>query len=190
MDNIDHKQIFGTPILIFKNVYNLSDTEFKHIDNISKGGKTTNVDISTSLKHKIDDCARKYVDDVICVDNHFEITSSWIARSLDTHVTHTHKNCIFSAVYYAKADNAEINFYRPNNIITDAYNFDLNYKKWNEYNSTQYTFIVKTGDVIIFPGHILHEGVNLSKEEKIIIGANYFIRGQVGKREMVTELVI
>ena len=51
-------------------------------------------------------------------------------------------------------------------------------------------FPVTTGDLMIFPGDMLHMGVNLSDKKKTVLGANYFITGEVGKSETITSLKI
>ena len=149
-----------------------------------------NHSIFNNIKNVIDECAKKFVDEVICVDNNFEITHSWIARSTKKHKKHDHKNTIFSIVYYVQADNAIIRFFRERNFVTKSFNCDVNYNKFNIFNSTNVDFEVKTGDIIIFPGYILHEGINDSNNEKIILGANYFIRGDVGNYNNVTSLTL
>jgi len=198
-------QIFGVPIVKMENIYLMNNEEINYIKNLplvtqNKDDESTKVSkdlfllnnhsIFNNIKNFIDECAKKFVDEVICVDNNFEITHSWIARSTKKHKKHDHKNTIFSIVYYVQADNAIIRFFRERNFVTKSFNCDVNYNKFNIFNSTNVDFEVKTGDIIIFPGYILHEGINDSNNEKIILGANYFIRGDVGNYNNVTSLTL
>ena len=42
----------------------------------------------------------------------------------------------------------------------------------------------RTGDLVIFPGWLNHEtSVNESDDDRIIIGANYFLKGKLGTNE-------
>ena len=50
---------------------------------------------------------------------------------------------------------------------------------------------MKTGDVVIFPGWILHGTTpNKSDMDRIVIGANYFINGTVGTEDGVDLIEI
>ena len=50
---------------------------------------------------------------------------------------------------------------------------------------------MKTGDIVLFPGHINHGSLpNKSSEPRIIVGANFFIKGSLGTKENVNFLTI
>ena len=199
--NLKLAKIFGIPIVKAESVYNLSEDEINYINNIKTFKRDDSTRISKqknilnslelkNLKNKINECASFFIDNIICVDNKFEIVSSWIAKSINKHEKHNHKNAIFSVIYYAKANQSTLKIIKERNFITEGFNFDLNYKKLNDFNSTTMSYNVKTGDLIMFPGHLLHEGINHSNKEKIVIGANYFIRGEVGIKQNITSLKI
>ena len=198
--NSNIAQIFGIPVVKVENAYSLNTEELNFIKNIPYD-KDNNVSSDLfllnkytsqfkNLKDKINECANKFIKEIICVDNDFELTNSWIARTNKIHKKHNHRNTIFSVVYYVQADNATLKFYREKNFIDETLFSDLNYKSYNNYNSKDMEFEVRTGDIMIFPGYIEHEGINHSDKEKIILGANYFIRGDVGKYENVTSLKV
>ena len=43
-----------------------------------------------------------------------------------------------------------------------------------------------TGDIVFFPGHIRHGStVNRLAEDRIVIGANFFIKGRLGSKKYV-----
>ena len=199
---LDATQIFGIPIIKIENVYFMNNNEINYVKKLpllevndcTKISKDLfllhNHNIFKDIKNTINECAKKFVKEVICIDNDFEITNSWITRSLKKHKKHNHRNTIFSVVYYVQADNAILRFFRTKNFVTETFNCDVNYNNYNSFNSTNMDFDVKTGDVMIFPGYVLHEGINYNNNEKIILGANYFIRGDVGNYNNVTSLII
>lgn len=50
---------------------------------------------------------------------------------------------------------------------------------------------MKTGDIVILPGHIEHFTTsNESDFERYIVGANYFVSGLLGKEKKVTKMDI
>ena len=198
---LDMAQTFGIPVVKVKNAYRVSDNELNYIKNLPfrqrRNAKISddlfilNKDsILNNLKKVINECSAKFIREIICVDNDFQMTNSWIARSDSVHSKHNHVNTIFSVVYYVQADDATLRFHREKNFVTESLYCDLSYKSFNHFNSTNMNFEVSTGDIMIFPGYILHEGINHSQNEKIILGANYFIRGDVGKYNNVTSLII
>ena len=195
-------KIFGIPIVKVENVYLMHNEEISYIKNLpllededsTRVSKDlflfNNHNIFNNIKNVLNECAKKFVKEIICVNNNFEVTNSWIARSYKKHKRHNHRNTIFSIVYYVQADDATIRFCRDKNFVTESFYCDLTYNSYNECNSTNMDYAVKTGDIMIFPGYIQHEGLNHSKNEKIILGANYFIRGDVGKYNNATSLIV
>ena len=196
-------QIFGLPIIKFEREYLLNNNELNFISNteyeksnpdnsayISTNKNILTEDNLSNLKQKFFDCARKYIEDIICVNNQFDMTHSWAAKSNKEHHQHNHKNSIINVVYYAQAESAQLKFTRLKNLITEAYDFDLDYQSFNLYNAFETAINIKSGDFVLFPGHLVHTGYNLSNKEKITIAANFFIKGQVGFENNVSGLVI
>jgi len=59
------------------------------------------------------------------------------------------------------------------------------------FNSPRWNIDVKTHDMVLFPGDLVHgTEPNESDTDRIVIGANYFIRGVTGRDENVTRLVL
>ena len=196
--------MFGIPVMKIEGGLHLLHEDIKYIENLPTQGKVRdhNAVISRNVflldhdkrlqvvKERLNKAANEYIDRVLCVDNEFEMTNSWTARTNNEHPRHDHKNTIVSVVYYVKADKATITFYNNHNWLSSAFNFDLSYKQFNIHNSTNLDYDVKTGDIMIFPGHISHSATNHSDTTKTIIGANYFIRGKVGNDYNTTSLDI
>jgi hypothetical protein len=191
--------LFGTPLIKFNNIHSYSEEEMNYIKSLELLDQKDSASISKDkfilerdelkrVRDAIDRCAEKYIENFIQVNNEFERTNSWLAVAEQEHEKHNHKCTIFSVVHYVEADNATITFYQNKNFITRSYDFDLDYIGFNEFNARETTIPVKTGDVIIFPGDVEHSSQNFSDKKKYVIGANYFIRGDVGDQLKVTSL--
>ena len=133
-----------------------------------------------------------YIDKVVQIEDKFKLTQSWttLSKKDEFHHHHTHPNTIFSAVYYAQTESGQLEFvFEPR--MREGFNFSYKIKEYNPFNSLSWTFEVKTGDVVIFPGWILHGTTrNESDIDRIVIGANYFINGTVGTEDGVDLIEI
>ena len=89
----------------------------------------------------------------------------------DTNISHSHTHSIFSGVYYVNVPNngGNIVFEHP---TYDTIQYDWNHdsvKSWNAYNSSLWTQVSKTGDILLFPSWLKHYvKPNLNKKEKRI----------------------
>jgi hypothetical protein len=202
---IDAKTIslFGCPVSIYKDTFYLNKNEFDFIlgqeldgvsdDKIVKTSKNVkilnNIELNR-VKNLIDSYAKDYVEKIMSVKNIFYLTHSWIARSKknEPHHEHCHQSAIFSVVYYIQADKASITFNGDKNFLTRSFNFEFNYTNFNEFNSMTVELPVKSGDILIFPGYVKHSAKNYSDSEKIVLGANYFVKGKIGVYEKTTLL--
>jgi len=150
------------------------DYDFKELENVFE-------------KHK-----NFYVDEVLGMFNKFIMSASWAAKTTrgNSHPPHDHKNCIFSVVYYARCYSGDLVLTTRNNFIEEKWNLDFNYKtNRNIFNSTSYNCKVKTGDIVIIPGHMEHMTTpNDSDFQRYIVGANYFVTGGIGQEKKVTKL--
>ena len=65
----------------------------------------------------------------------------------------------------------------------------LEYQKYNLFNSTSWNFPIETGNVILFPSHLVH-GVNNKKGTnlRISLAFNVFLRGHIGSDEKIMQL--
>jgi len=196
--------IFGTPIMKIESGLQLLKEDIDYIENIPTKEKLTDDNVATSrsvflldndkklttIKNKMNKNVVDYINKTLCVENKFQMTNSWVARTRKEHHSHDHKNAIVSVVYYVKADDATITFQSRNNWVTKAFNFDLDIYEYNDYNSLSMEYKVKTGDFMIFPGWLTHKATNNSNSIKTIIGANYFIKGEVGSDWNTTSLKV
>jgi len=129
-------------------------------------------------KHFVD-----YVDNVLEIKNKFYMCNSWgtIQKKDDYHPNHTHKNAIFSSVFYIHAENSSLTFSFDKSRIEEGFFFAYHIKNYNHFNSSSWEVPVETGDLIIFPGELKHESqVNIDDDERLIIGSSYFLKGDLG----------
>lgn len=118
------------------------------------------------------------------------ITQSWAnyTKSGQYHHKHQHPNSIVSGVFYVNADpdKDKIMFfnstYKPINFPRD---------KWNVFNSDSWWFSVKPNELKMFPSE-LHHSVppTESKDVRVSIAFNTFVKGRLGEKDRLTELII
>jgi len=117
------------------------------------------------------------------------ITQSWInyTEEKEFHHIHTHPNSFVSGVLYLNADVDfdSITFYRKER---DAI-IDISPKEWNPFNSLEWNFPMKTGNIILFPSNLKH-GVKQKegKNTRASLAFNTFVKGVLGKAEELREL--
>ena len=181
-------QIFCTPLMSFdygkinddenqfiskclestnENVYNFSSTETYVLD---KG--------LPEIRYFIEKSIRTYVETVVIgekYDEHdfdFRITQSWLNKTLrnsNGHHIHNHPNSFISGVFYIKVNpNVDsIVFSKPYEGL-----FQFPIKKYNNFNSYQWTVHVYEGQLLIFPSTLHHEVKPLQVEMGMISSAD------------------
>ena len=199
--------LFSTPLYHTHTDYVMDTKEFERLSNIewfTPGPDDNKVSVVSNsqlffkdydfkeLENIIEKHKNFYVDEVLGMKNNFTMTQSWAARTTrgNSHPPHDHKNCIFSVVYYARCYSGDLVLTTRNNFIEEKWNLDFNYKtNRNIFNSTSYNCKVKTGDIVIIPGHVEHMTTpNDSDFQRYIVGANYFISGGIGQEKKVTKM--
>lgn len=196
--------IFPTPIYVSKIDRKLTDNELEFVfenkkyfckndSNIVTENKyILNEKIFLNLKKEISLKISDYFSKIICTSNNIEpyITQSWInyTEKNQYHTRHNHPNSILSGVFYINCDEKfdKIVFFK------DKYEtIKLEIEQWNLWNSDSWIFDVKPGDIILFPSHLKHM-VETTKSDKtrISLAFNVFIRGQIGKKEFSSELIL
>ena len=108
------------------------------------------------------------------------------------HHHHYHSNSLVSGIFYISADKKvdSVTFYKGYLDHTKL-NIKLDITKYNTFNSSSCTFPVETGDLFLFRSSLEH-AVNIKKGNNIRISLsfNIFIKGTVGNKEDLTELII
>jgi len=192
------------PIAYERNVYCLNKKELNVVKKTkykkSKQGfylsETTsllNNKALTSFKKFIIKKSTEYTRNVLEIKDQIYLTQSWSTLNTTNafHIPHDHPNTFISLVYYVQCNKGSIRFHLNSTSIRECFNFQYTINKFNIYNSQNWTLPMKTGDIVLFPGHIRHSSLpNKSDESRIIIGANFFIKGILGSKENVNFLTI
>jgi uncharacterized protein (TIGR02466 family) len=109
--------------------------------------------------------------------NDLKIDNYWIninKSANDYNIKHRHPKTVIVAIYYVKVpkNSGEIVLHTPIQDY-DKFIFENMMKKYNAYNSSTYSYIPKTGDLILFPAWLYHSVLpNQSGEERISIAFN------------------
>ena len=111
-------------------------------------------------------------------------TSSWLTIGDHGSVTaeHLHINSLYSGVIYLKSIPGSGDLYF---VASDNGNYSTTTIKpipvdFNIFNSSIHTVRPNSGDIFVFPSHLVH-GVteNISKEPRCALAFNYFVEGLV-----------
>jgi len=194
--------IFPTPIYGSKLNRPLSKEELSFIDknklNVYKNkGNTTSNDknileneVFKNLKEDLYLRVKDYFDKIISPANNVTpyITQSWLnyTETNQFHHKHSHPNSLVSGVFYINCHEEydRINFYNDNYkaILLDVKNYNL-------YNSENWWYPVKTGDIILFPSSLTHMvETKQGNNTRISLAFNVFVRGNIGNEKNLTYL--
>ena len=146
-----------------------------------------------NFKKFIVEKAEAYVKNILEIKNQIYLTQSWstLSKTNASHRPHSHPNTFISLVYYAHAEEGKLFFDIRTSSLKDCFNFDYSISNYNIYNSEEWAIHVKSGDIVIFPGHICHGSTaNKSKRNRITMGANFFLKGIIGTKKRLTLIKI
>ena len=189
------------PIKIYDTDYILNDELVQRIKTLKYIKKNSGFKLSesTDVLNEIEDLkevkdfmnliAEKYAREVLEINNEIYMTQSWITINDKgaNHHMHHHPNAFFSLVYYVKSKNVDLNLWLNKSSLQKNFNFQYDVRNNNMYNSSRWKIPTKTGRVVLFLGDLNHHtSVNELDEEKIILGANYFLKGALGTHKEVS----
>ena len=146
-----------------------------------------------NLKKDLNQKIINYFNEVICCGNAITpyITQSWInyAESDQFHHRHAHPNSLVSGIFYISADK-KVDSVTFSKVPLDD-RIKLKITKYNIFNSSSCTFPVETGNILLFRSSLEH-GVDKKKGNNIrsSLSFNIFIKGTVGNKEELTELIL
>ena len=192
------------PIAYERNVYSLNKkeldivkkTKYRKLFNglyLSKNTSLLENKSLASLKKLMVDKGKEYARDVLGIKDQIYLVHSWstINPTHAFHEPHEHPNAFISIVYYAQCKESFVRFLLDRTPIREGFNFDFTIDKYNIYNSQTWDLPVEAGDIVIFPGHVRHGStINTSKLPRIIVGANFFIKGKIGSTKTVSVITI
>ena len=201
------RNIFPTPVYITKRDSDLIPREEKEIEKIIKSGMYKNAGNSTSnnsdifngklkkLKQFCEQHIKIYVEQIIKPKEKldFYITQSWInvTKPGEFHHEHHHSNSIISGVFYISTEEDDrIEFGDHVGIV--KHRLKITPKEFNLWNSTSWYFPVKNNELILFPSYLSHkvEPNEKATTDRISISFNTFVRGALGNRKELTELIL
>ena len=206
--------MFPTPVYVVKRDSSLTSGEEKEIEKIIKEGMhMTSGNSSSNNSHIFDSpyfsvngnlekikqfCEQQlkiYVEELIIPKEEIElyITQSWlnITKPGEFHHQHSHSNSILSGVFYISTEEGDsITFTDPN--------FDLKHvlkiepKEFNVWNSSICSSPSITNELILFPSWMIHqvEPNEKATTDRISISFNTFVKGTLGSRGGLTELIL
>ena len=200
---VDH--LFPEPVYFSNLDRALTKTELKTIAQYKEKTSNNQGNMRTLdsyvLKHKTFENLKKdlnqkiinYFNKIICCTNTTipYITQSWINYTKENqfHHRHAHPNSLVSGIFYISADKKvdSVTFYKG---YLDS-RIKLDVTKYNIFSSSTCTFPVETGNILLFRSSLEHavekkKGNNL----RISLSFNIFIKGTVGSKTDLTELVL
>ena len=197
--------LFPTPVFFSSLEREFTPLELKFVDEIKKNGSHLNYGNNTSLnnyilnekpffniKKELNLRIKEYFDKIICSSNGITpyITQSWLnyTDKDQYHHKHSHPNSLVSGVLYINSDEKfdKIKFFK-----SGYERIDLEVKEFNLFNSGNWFFTVKTGDIVLFPSSLTHmvetkEGDNT----RISLAFNVFIKGKIGNSISLNEITL
>jgi uncharacterized protein (TIGR02466 family) len=199
-------QLYSTPLYHENTNFYLNPEELNFIFNVKykTRGKENDVFISKShnilnnkklnrVKIFLNEKINFFIKNILEINNQVKLTQSWVAKTVfnSKHHSHCHKGAFLSCVFYVNCKSGRFVINEHKSSLQNSYNFDYNVIQYNSFNSEMFYREVKTNDLIIFPGHLTHETqINKSNEDRIIIGANYFLKNKIGVEKNITYLKI
>jgi uncharacterized protein (TIGR02466 family) len=186
INNID------APLINQQKDYLLNLPKILNLGNLrSESGYIFEYPLFVELKKTINEHIKEYVNIVYPNSNlDVYITQSW-ANYTDPnqyHHKHSHPNSFISGVFYVNAIKNEdmIKFYK--NFLPT---YQINHNQPNNYNSQDVAILVETGDLVLFPSNFEHNvPPTTSKETRISISFNTFIKGNIGDENSSTALYL
>ena len=118
------------------------------------------------------------------------ITQSWLnyTEMNGSHHIHKHVNSYLSGVLYINADKAH------DQITFEEDRYDqikLSTIELNQFNYCALSLPVESGDVVVFPSRLSHLVTKKKgKNTRISLSFNIFVKGNLGKATLLTELKI
>lgn len=146
----------------------------------------------SDLKEKLIEKANDYLYNHIQIESNvkFRITNSWVVEHLpnDFGQPHYHTNSLISGVYYLDVyENSgdivigKVN-QQPENIFPAMWLWG--YSADNKFNANSFKFKIQSGNIILFPSHLVHSiEKNLSNKRRYSLAFDFFPYGSFGAKD-------
>lgn len=197
--------LFGVPIYS-ADVDPISSKSIDYIINLpfqrmKNGFITENVTLlddpnCLEIKNKILNAFNDYAYNLLKIkpETEFYLTTSWAVKFLpggSAH-EHTHTNSLFSGTLYLKAaeDTGQITFHKCQKYLNfSSPTISLEFTEQNIFNSSTWSITPVENQIIIFPSNLMHSvDMNNSKDDRISVAFNLFVRGNFGYRESALSI--
>jgi|TARA_B110001454_G_scaffold44312_1_gene43332 uncharacterized protein (TIGR02466 family) len=147
------------------------------------------------IKDLVNQHAQIFRDRIMECTNELQMSASWITvnHKGDVHDQHKHPHAIFSVCYYPKVESGELKLLAPDykNTFEKDYYLGFSYSKCNIWNSRTWSIPVLSGDIVIFPGWVVHHTTpNESDTPRLMIGANYWLKGEMKFSDELDSITI
>lgn len=205
--NIELHNLFPTPVIVadFKRGFSQEELSFfdekiKDIrkihysrNSLSNDTYVLNEPVMENLNNDITEMIYLFLKNIYnpATDVLPYITQSWftVTKENEHHHVHSHPNSFISGVLYINADENydSIVFTKPG-----IYNsLKINSKEENSYTKNYERIKVKTGRIVLFPSYTTHY-VDSKKGDnvRVSLAFNSFIKGTLGSRDNLTELIL
>lgn len=197
--------LFPYPLIICGEKYDFTSgesnyiSELEMIDNIgnsmSKNDKVLDSEELSDLKRFIDEQILNFKKNLLRMkdENEIYITQSWVNNSFPNqyHPKHKHPNSVISGVMFLD-DNEKYNlpairFHRT----LEMYPLNFTFDELNEFNASAREFDPERGMLMLFPSLLEHDvDRNTSDRMRTSISFNTYVRGTVGGKAQLTEVLI
>ena len=195
--------LFPTPVLQANKIYIPTKKELKFIHELERRPNTGSNYSSLNgyaleskelvkMKQAMQGMLNSYTHELLKRKDHtkFMITQSWFNYNPpgSFHYRHWHSNSLFSGTYYLTDNNSKIFFDKPQ-AITGGIEYE--FKEINTMNCSDFGIEPLQYCALFFPSYLPHSvEPNQSKQERVSLSFNTFMRGSLGTDYRKTHLVI
>lgn len=150
------------------------------------------LEIRNKILNAFDDYAYNLLK--IKPETEFYLTTSWAVKFLPggSAQAHTHTNSLFSGTLYLKTteDTGQITFHSTQKYLNfSSPTISFGFTEQNIFNSSTWSITPTENQIIIFPSNLMHSvETNNSKDDRISVAFNLFVRGNFGYRESVLSI--
>lgn len=185
--------IFVYQLNIYNNpLKNFTKEEYSPTPNNTYSYQSNNKNILDSyllLQKEIKDSVKDVIDNVYKYDCNFQITRSWLTKTLPSGSSddHSHSNNWLSGIYYPDFDPSfQIQFF---NDFKDG--FSMRPSEYNIFNSWTWTITPKKNTLIIFSSRLRHKVLeNTSTKDRYSLAFNLLPSGVFGNEDSQVNLNI
>ena len=197
--------LFGVPIytsdvapVSAKSINYIVNSPFQEMQNgfITENVKLLDDPNCLEIRNKILNAFDDYAYNLLKIkpETEFYLTTSWAVKFMPggSAQAHTHTNSLFSGTLYLKTagETGQITFHSTQKYLNfSSTTISLEFTEQNLFNSSTWSITPTENQIIIFPSSLMHSvETNNSKDDRISVAFNLFVRGNFGYRESVLSI--